>query len=770
MATAERKPYKVIGTRPIRHDGTDKVTGRAKYGADTNLTGMLHGAVLRSPHAHARIKSINTAKALIIPGVHAVVTSQDLPDIGSKLADLGEGMFDLQDLTRNVLAREKVLYKGHAIAAVAADNIHLAQQAAALIDVEYEVLPPVLDVRNAMQDDAPILHEKLRTESIASTPDTAEDKPTNIAKHFLHEKGDVEKGFADAKIVVEHEFTTSTVHQGYIEPHNATVFWNADGQITVWLSTQGTFCVREQMSGLLQEPISKIKVVPMEIGGGFGGKIAVYLAPAAALLSKKSGRPVKMIMNRKEVLEATGPTPGSYMKVKIGVDGEGKITAAEANLAFEAGGFPGSPIAPGCMCVFACYDVPNGRVNGYDVVVNKPVSRAYRAPGSTHVAFATEMIVDEICEKLGMDPVEFRLKNASKEGSRRVDGVVFPRIGMEETVQAIRDSEHLKSPLEKNGTTENGTVPVKRGRGMASGFWFNAGLKSSVTANVNPDGTVALVEGSTDIGGSRTGIAMQLAETLGITAEEVNPQVVDTDSVGYTDVTGGSRVTYATGWAAYEAGRDIQRQMVERAALIWDVLPKDVRYEDGKIIGPGDDQTLTFKELAAKAQNSGAPIIGRGSSDHNEPGGAFGTHAVDVEIDVETGKVSILRYTAAQDVGTAIHPSYVEGQIQGGAVQGIGWTLNEEYYYDETGEMKNSSFLDYRIPTCYDVPMIDTILVEVFNTGHPYGVRGVGEVPIVPPPAAIANAINDALGIRMRHLPISPPRLMHEILKSDTKS
>ncbi|MCH7989155.1 MAG: xanthine dehydrogenase family protein, partial [Planctomycetes bacterium] len=654
MATVEKKKYKVIGTRPIRHDGTDKVTGRAKYGADTNLTGMLAGAILRSPYAHAKIKSINTSKAEIFPGVHAVVTSADMPEIGSKIVDLGEGMFNLKDLSRNVLAKDKVFYKGHAVAAVAAENVHIAQEAAALIDVEYEVLPPVLDVRLAMQDDSPILHDDLKTESFASAGDPSGEKPTNIAKHFLHEKGDVEKGFAEAKVVVEREFTTSTVHQGYIEPHNATVFWNADGQITVWMSTQGTFCVREQMSGLLQEPISKIKVVPMEIGGGFGGKIVVYLPPVAALLSKKTGRPVKLVMDRTDVMEATGPTPGSYMKVKIGVDAEGLITAAEANIVFEAGGFPGSPIAPGCMCVFACYDIPNGRVNGYDVVVNKPATRAYRAPGSTHVALATESVVDEICEKLGMDPLEFRLKNASKEGTRRVDGVAFSRVGMQETVEAIKNSEHWKTPLEKSGTRENGLVTVKRGRGTASGFWFNAGLKSSVTATVNPDGTVALVEGSTDIGGSRASIAMQLAETLGIAAEDVNPTVVDTDSVGYTDVTGGSRVTYATGWAAYEAARDIQRQLVERAALIWDVAPKDVRFEDGKIIGPADDQVFTFKELAAKAQNSGEPIIGRGSSDHNEPGGAFGTHAVDVEIDTDTGKVEILRYTAAQDVGTAI--------------------------------------------------------------------------------------------------------------------
>ncbi|MBT4865659.1 MAG: xanthine dehydrogenase family protein molybdopterin-binding subunit [Planctomycetaceae bacterium] len=782
MATVDKptetKPnYKVIGTRPIRHDGVDKVTGRAKYGADTQMTGMLYGKILRSPHAHARIKSIDTSKAEQAPGVHAVITSADMPEIGSKIADLGEGMFDLKDLTRIVLAREKVVYKGHAVAAVAAETIHQAEEAARLIEVDYEPLPPVLDVRAAMQDDAPILHEDLRTAAFASATDDPGEKPTNVAKHFLHEKGDVEKGFAEAKLVIEREFTTATVHQGYIEPHTATAIWNADGQITAWTSTQGSFCVREQMSGLLQVPLSRVKIVPMEIGGGFGGKIVVYTPPIAALLSKKSGRPVKVVMDRAAVLEATGPTPGSYMRVKIGVDAEGSITAAEAYLVFEAGGFPGSPIPAACMTVFACYDVPNGLVNGYDVCVNKPASKAYRAPGATHAAFAVETIVDEICEELKIDPLEFRLKNAAVEGTRRVDGVLFPRVGMVETVEAIQQGDHWKSSLDESkaaGQRPTGSTPLpghegdvekKRGRGVASGFWFNAGLKSVVTASVNTDGRVALVEGSTDIGGSRASIAMQLAETLGIAAEDVTPTVADTDNVGYTDVTGGSRVTYATGWAAYEAAMDIRRQMIARAALIWDVDAEQVEYRDGSIIGP-DDKVFTFQELAAQINKTGEPIIGRGSSAHDEPGGAFGTHCVDVEIDPDTGKVEILRYTIAQDAGTAIHPAYVEGQLQGGVVQGIGWALNEEYVYDEQGVMQNASLLDYRMPTCFDVPMIDTIIVEVPNPGHPYGVRGVGEVPIVPPPAAITNAIYDAVGVRMRHLPMSPPNLLPEILKN----
>ena len=743
--------YKVIGSRPIRHDGTDKVTGRAKYGADLNLTGMLQGAILRSPHAHALVKSIDTSKAAAHPGVRAVVTNADLPDPGSKIADLGEGVINLRHLSQNVLAGPKVLYKGHAVAAVAAGNVHIAEEAIQLIEVEYELLPPVLDVREAMKPESPVLNDDIRTETLGGE---VSDDPTNIGQHFHHEKGDVEKGFAAAKVVIEREFHTSTVHQGYIETHNATALWNADGQITVWTSTQGAFTVRGQMAELLQVPVSRIKVVPMEIGGGFGGKIAVYLQPVAALLSKKSGRPVKLVMDRASVLEATGPTSGSYIRVKMGADETGKITAAEAYLAYEAGAFTGSPVNPGCMCIFACYEVPNGKIDGYDVCVNKPRTSPYRAPGATNAAFAAESVIDEICQKLEIDPIEFRLMNASREGTRRVDGVQFARIGMRETVEAIKNSEHWNSPLEGKN----------RGRGVASGFWFNAGLKSSVTVMLNYDGTVSLVEGSTDIGGSRASLAMQLAETLGIAAEDVKPTVVDTDSVGFTNVTGGSRVTFSTGIAAYHAGLEVQKQLVERAAQIWDVDPEEVHYENGKVVGPAG-KVFNFKELAAKAHEIGEPITAKGTSGSVNQGGAFNTQCVDVEVDPETGKVEILRYTVAQDCGTAIHPSYVEGQMQGGVAQGIGWALNEEYFYDDKGTMQNATFLDYRIPTCYDIPMIETLIVEVPDPGHPYGVRGVGEVPIVPPPAALAAAIFQAVGVRLQELPMSPPKVLREILQ-----
>jgi CO/xanthine dehydrogenase Mo-binding subunit len=746
--------FKVIGTRPIRHDGVDKVTGRALYGADIQPAGLLHGRILRSPLAHANIRAVDASKALALPGVLAVVTSADFPDPSNKIAELGEGAINLAHLSSNCLARGKVLYKGHAVAAVAATSGHVAEEALKLIHIDYEPLPVLLDVRAAMRDDAPLLHDDLRTHSLGQQT----DKHSNVAKHFQFKSGDVEKGFSQAAVVVEREFHTATVHQGYIEPHNATALYNADGTVTIWCSTQGAFTVRAQVAELLGLPVARIRVVPMEIGGGFGGKIRVYLEPVAALLSRRTGRPVKITMNRAEVFEGTGPTPGSYVRVKLGADLSGRLMAGEAYLAYEAGAYPGSPVAPGAMCIFACYDIPNVHIDGFDVVVNKPATSAYRAPGATNAAFAAETVIDEICEKLNLDPLDFRICNAAQEGTRRADGPVYPRIGMVETAEAAKAHPHWTAPL----------GGANRGRGVASGFWFNVGLKSSVTASVNADGTVSLVEGSTDIGGTRTSVAMQLAEALGLDAGAVRPVVADTDMVGYTDVTGGSRVTFATGYAAYEAAQDIKRQLVARAAQMWEVSAEQVRYEDGTLVCTSDPgKHLGFREMAAKLQHTGGTVIGRATVEPTGVGGGFATHIVDVEVDPETGKVAILRYTAVQDVGRAIHPSYVEGQMQGGVAQGIGWALNEEYFYNDRGEMTNASFLDYRMPTCLDLPMIDTVLVEVPNPGHPYGVRGVGEVPIVPPPAAIANAIYRAVGVRLHQLPMSPGRVLHAILAKE---
>ena len=761
MVVLSNQEFNVVGTRPIRHDGNDKVTGRARYSADITLPRLLHGKILRSPHAHARIKSIDASRALALPGVEAVVTAADFSQPRGRIADLGEGaMANPKWISNNCLASEKALYKGHAVAAIAATSLHLAEHAISLIDVDYEVLQGVTDVLEAMKDDAPVLHERLanlenaniRPGGLRDDDDT--EKATNISNHFFFELGDTEQGFKDADIVVEREFRTATVHQGYIEPHSATAMWGEDGKLTIWCSSQGHFQIRDLTGLVLGVPVSQIKVIPMEIGGGFGGKTVIYLEPVAAVLSKKTGRPVKVSMGRAEVFEATGPTSGSYIRVKIGANKEGMITAADITMMYEAGGFPGSPINQACQCVMTPYNIANGRIEGYDVVVNKPKAAAYRAPGVPAAAFAAESVIDEICEKLGIDPLEFRTKNASKEGSRRIPGPVLQKVGYLETLAAAMDTEHYKTPLEG----------PNRGRGVAAGFWFNGTGPACATASVNADGTVSLIEGSPDIGGSRASMAMQVAEVLGLPPEDVHPTIGDTDSVGYTSLSAGSGATFKSGWACYEAATDIKQQLIQRAARIWDVSPDDVEYTDGVASHKSDSELkLTFKQLAGRLIGTGGPVVGRGNVNPAGVGNSFAVHIVDVEVDPETGKVAVLRYTALQDVGKAIHPSYVEGQIQGGVVQGIGWALNEEYVYNKSGVMDNSSFLDYRMPTSLDLPMIDTVIVEIANPGHPFGLRGVGEVCIVPPMGAMANAIYNAIGVRMDVLPMSPGNVLEAL-------
>ncbi|MCH7593374.1 MAG: xanthine dehydrogenase family protein molybdopterin-binding subunit [Chloroflexi bacterium] len=757
ISDSTKHAYRVVGTRPIRPDGLDKVTGRALYGADIKLDGLVQGAVLRSPHVHARIKSIDTSRAEKAPGVLAVMTGADMPVAAAGKVDGKEGNVALSWSSNRVMAHDKVLFKGHPVAAVAANDRNSALEALRLIDVEYEPLEPILTIKQAMAPGAALVHDGLVGNHLGESV-----KNTNVAVIIRHELGDPSGAMDRATLVIEREVEMATVHQGYIEPQTGTAFWDEDGRVTVWTSTQGAFGVRAQMAGILNLTETDVHVIPMEIGGGFGGKLNVYLEPVAAILSKKCGRPVKVYMNRVDVFEATGPAAAATIKIKIGVDDDGKILAAEAVLKYEAGSYPGSPVAAGAVCCFASYDIDNVRIDGYDVLVTKPKTSAYRAPGSTHVAYGVESVIDEICEQRGYDPIEFRLKNASKEGKRRADGPIWGPIGITQVLDESRDSSHWQSPLEKTGPDGK-----KRGRGIAVGFWRNAGRRSVVTLNLNSDGIVSMIEGSVDIGGSRASIAMQAAEVLCIPMEDIRPTIGSTNTVGYTDNTGGSRTTYATGMAAYRAAELMIEELKTRVAKVWDIEESEVVYDAGTFRAMQDAElqsmSMTFKELAGRIDGTGGPVAVTGTVDVSEAGGAFGAHIVDIEVDPETGKTDVLRYTVVQDVGGVIHPSYAEGQLQGGAVQGIGWALNEEYYLTDEGKMANSSFLDYRMPTTLDLPEIETILVEVPNPVHPFGVRGAGEVSIAPPLGAIANALHDALGMRFRQAPMKPARILESL-------
>jgi CO/xanthine dehydrogenase Mo-binding subunit len=755
---SDTRTFSYVGTRPIRHDGLDKVTGRANYGADLSLPGMLHGFVLRSPHAHARIVSIDTSAAEKMPGVKAVVTGKDIPKTTAKLM-MGEGALDLGDIGDNLMAHDKALYEGHAVAAVAATSRELAQASAEKIVVVYEPLPPVMSLDQALAPDAAILHEDLVTKGkpLADAP-----KRTNVAMRMELRRGDIDKGFAESDIVLEQIFTTPMVHQGYIEPHACVARYGEDGQIYVWTATQGHFTVRDGCAGILGIDPATIKVVPSEIGGGFGGKITVYLEPVAIVLAHKAHRPVKMVMTRDEVFRATGPTSGTRVRMKMGVRNDGTILAASASLYYEAGAYAGSPAGAGAMCCLAAYRIPNFFVEAYDVVVNRPKVAAYRAPGSPSATFATESVLDEIARRLGMDPIEIRLKNAVAEGDQAPYGPKYGPIGLKDVLQAARSHPHWQTPLGEN-----------QGRGIACGFWFNAGMNSSAIVTLATDGSAAVTAGNPDIGGTRVAQALMVAEELGIPVERVRPTVADTDTVGYADVTGGSRVCYATGMAVIKAAQDARDQLCARAAKIWNIDVSQVAWKSGKegravpVDGatlPADaPKELTLKDLAAKMTHTGGPIVGRAAVNPPMAGPAFSANICDLEVDRDTGVSRVVRYTCVQDVGKAVHPDFVEGQMQGGAAQGIGWALNEEYVYNQNGTMQNAGFLDYRMPVASDLPMIDTVLVEVPNPLHPYGVRGVGEVPIVPPLAAVANAMRDATGIRFTDLPLSPPRVLEAI-------
>jgi xanthine dehydrogenase molybdenum-binding subunit len=732
-ANPSQPSFQVLGSSPVRPGDAEKASGQALFGVDVRLPGMLYGAVLRSPHAHAQIISIDTTLAEALEGVKAVITAADLPEPASSQ---GED----RSLNLNTLARHKALYYGHAIAAVAATSEQIALQALELIRVDYAVLPPVLDVEQALLAGASILH--------ADLPGDEKAPPTNLAGQRQLQRGDVQKGFEQAAIIVERQFHTATVHQGYLEPHNATALFSASGQLTIWTSTQGSFSARDQVAELLHISPVNVRVIPMEVGGGFGGKNRVYLEPLAALLSRKSGhQPVKLVMSHSEVLAASGPTSAASIWVKMGADRAGHITAAQARLLYAAGAFPGSPVGTAAQVLFAPYRIENLLVEGCDVVVNKPWAASYRAPGCANAVFTCESVIDELSEKLGLDPLEFRLRNAVREGDLRPEGFPYDRIGFIETLAAARNHPHYLAPL---------SAP-HQGRGVACGFWGNGGGRSSASASLNADGTVNLVTGSVDLTGTRLTLAMQLAEVLGIPVSEIKGSMGDTDSVGFADGSWGSRTTFSTGQAVIKLGQNLVAQLCARAADLWGVPSEQVGFSQG--VFSAGERKLTFKELAG-ALGWDVPVVASAAVNPASVGPSFATHIVDVEVDPETGQVRLLRYTAVQDTGKAVHPAYVKGQIQGAVTQGIGWALNEEYIYDEAGHLLNGSYLDYRVPTCPDVPDIEPVILEVPSPSHPFGVRGVGEMSIVPPPGAIANAIHAALGIRMSVLPMSPGRIL----------
>lgn len=739
---------KVVGTNPVKHDGLDKVLGRAKFGADAYLPGMLYGKILRSPHAHAIIKSIDTSKAEALPGVKAVITSADFPEIPQ-----GTGW---GDMSRNTIAREKALFDGHPVAAVAATSEQAAKRACKLIEVEYEVLPHVIDVEEAMAEGAPILHDYMRTKGDENAPDV----PTNVCEKMVSKLGDVAVGFEAADCVVEHEFDSKPMHQGYIEPQGCIADYSEDGLVEVWTCTQAPFVYRDRLSAVLKIDAAKINVQQSELGGGFGGKTGFYAEPLAIILSKKASAPVKMTLTRAEVFRGTGPVSGTKSRIKMGCTKDGKITAAEADLYFQTGPYTGSMYFNAPNAMFTRYELENVYIEAYEVVSNRPKVNSFRAPCVPQIVFGVEGIIDEMAKKIGMDPIDFRLKNAAKEGHTTIYGDTWGPVGFIETLEAAKETDHYKTPV-KDG----------EGRGISCGFWFNRGGETSSTMTLAPDGTVTIATGTADVAGSRISIAMMAAEELGISVDKVRVRMADTNSLGFNRVTAGSRTTFSVGMVVVDNARKCITELCRRAANIWGVAEEEVVYEDGQVkpasSNVGDFEPMSVGEITSKTTMTNGAIVSSSSMNVTGAGPGFGVNIVDVKVDEGTGRVDVLRWTVVQDAGKAIHPVQVEGQLQGAAIQGMGWALNEEYIYTDEGKLDNPGFLDYRMPVASDAPMVDCKIVEIPNPKHPFGLRGVGEVPVVPTMAAVGNAITDAIGIRPTSLPMSPPKLLKLIEERD---
>ena len=599
-----------------------------------------------------------------------------------------------------------------------------------------------------MQPDAPILHDYLRTKG---AKDVA-DKQTNVVERYELNTGDVAKGFAEADVIVEREYDTKPMHQGYIEPQSCVAATSEEGEIELWCCTQAPFVYRDRLSEILKIDSAKIKVQQSELGGGFGGKTTFSAEPVAIQLSRKAKRPVKITLTRQEVFRGTGPVAGTKYRVKIGCRKDGKVTAAEAEMIFQTGPYSGSAFTNAPQAIFTRYNFENIKTLSYEVVSNRPKVSSFRAPCVPQIVFGVEGVISELADKIGMEQIDFRLKNAAVEGFKTIYGDVFGPIGFVETLQAVKECAHYKSP-----------VPKGQGRGIACGFWFNRGGETSSALNMAPDGSVTLTIGTADVAGSRVSISMMVAEELGIPLDKVRVQLADTHQLGFNRVTAGSRTTFSQGVVLIDCSRKVIKELCRRAAGIWKVPEEGVVFEDGHCrpasSNVGDFAPMSISEIAKKTTYTMGAIAARTEMNVTGAGPGFGVHIVDVAVDEETGYVEIKRHTVVEDAGKAIHPQQVEGQFQGAAVQGIGWALNEEYVFGKDGRMENPSFLDYRMPVASDVPMIDCVIVEVPNPKHPFGLRGVGEVPLVPTMAAIANAIGKATGVRPQSLPMSPPRL-----------
>ncbi|HUX88010.1 MAG TPA: xanthine dehydrogenase family protein molybdopterin-binding subunit, partial [Chloroflexota bacterium] len=741
----------VVGTSIRRVDGYEKITGQAKYAGDIQLPGMLHARLIVSPYPHARIVKIDKSVAEQIPGV-IVLTAADLPIARPDPSRQGEP-----------LAVDEAVFNGHPVAAVLAPTEALAEDAVALVEVTYEQLPTVIDPQLALAADAPRARLKAigavgETEAHASVGGAKEEieklASPNVSNQTRQHRGDVEAGFRQADAVVEWTYRTQWAHQSPIEPQTAAAWLDPSGTLTLWSSTQGTFYPRQQLAKILGLPAGRIKVVGMAVGGGFGSKL-MLIEPLVAAIAMAVKQPVLLAFTRSEEYMAANPAPEAKIEVKAGATRDGTLTALQAEVVFDTGAFPASPLGICCTLLGSSYRCPNVDIRGVEVMTNKVSPAAYRAPGAQQAYFALESTIDELARKLGLDPLEFRLKNAVAEGDLRVDGTPWPRIGMRDCLEKAREHPIWRD-RDRKASDE--------GIGLAVGGWPGGLMPAEAGCRMEPDGTFSVLTGSVDLTGTNTSFALIAAQVIGVPVEKIRVVNGDTSTAPFGPVSGGSLTMYMVGPAVQKAAQQAREQVLQIAAEELEAAPEDLEIVDGTVRVKGvPDRNVTLEKIADLTMNFGAPYApvqgqGKRGKAPNAPG--FTVHLAKVRVDRATGQVEVKEYAAIQDVGKAINPAEVRAQIMGGVVQGIGWALREALVYGEEGQLLTASLMDYALPVAEDVPMIDTVLVEVPAPEGPFGAKGVGEPPAIPGPGAIANAVRDAIGARPTQIPLTAERVL----------
>ncbi len=736
----------VIGVPHRRLEGGAKVTGATRFAADLQLPGLAHARLLLSSHPSARIVRVDLEAARRAPGVLAALSGFDLPDLGLAGPD-------------RPLATDHVSFSGQPVAAVVAETEAQATDAVELVEVDYEPLPAVLDPLEAMADGSPSVLDRggaalddAGAHGATGGGQQVRDLPPNVTAEVRFAEGDADRGLAAGAAVVRGRYRVPAVHQGFIETHIAVARPEPDGELTVWTPTQGTFLTRKTIAGQLQMPVNKVRVVPTTVGGGFGGKVCL-IEPLVALLARHAGRPVQLALTRGEEFAMGRGGPGAIVDLEVAAGADGSLTGLKGRVLFDNGAGHGGLGGLAGLFLGGTYRVPAYEILALDVATNKTPVSAYRAPGAPHCYFALESAMDELAEKLGMDRLELRLRNASREGDRRPDGQRFPAIGLMECLEAAK-----RHPLY--------TEPVSPGEGVgvAVGGWGGGREPAAAGCRVEPDGSLLVHLGSNDISGTDTSLAMIAAETFGVPVERVRIDHADSASAPYAGMAGGSKIIYTVGPAVQQAAAEARRQLLEIAAEELEVAAEDLVIDDGevRVAGvPGRSRRIgDLADLGAQFGGRYMPVLGQGRHVVTQQSPMFTVHLARVRVDPETGEWRLARYAAIQDVGRALNPPEVRGQVHGGAVQGLGRALGEEMAWDGGGQLRNGSFIDYGLPSIDQVPDIGVELVEVPSPFGPFGAKGVGEPPAVPGPAAIASAISAACGLRLTDMPADFTRVV----------